>query len=450
MLSYIWDDRPTLPNKQVYEHELKFAGLNRIEKIAKIRAEITLNDADATLVTALDDLAWTFNLRGDDIKFNPVFVGFAYISLSETILFINSNKIPVYIQQKLKEDGISILPYEAIYQKLKGLSGTLMIDPDRANQALIESISDQVNIINKVSVPTLLKSVKTEKELQHIRGTMLKDGIAMIEFLFWLNQSVKEQRVTEYNIAQKLDYFRSLQEGYKGASFFPIVGYKHNGAIVHRSVTPETADVVKQEGMLLFDSGGQYLTGTTDITRTITLGKPNQQQRIDFTLVLKGMIALSLAIFPPDTKGCTLDTLARKALWKKGMNYGHGTSHGIGYFLNVHEGPASIRQEYNEHPIKPGMVLSNEPGCYREGQYGIRIENVIACQELKKTEFGQFYGFETLTICPIDRNLIDKNLLTEEETLWVNEYHQKCNNELSPFFNDEKKHFLEMITQKLG
>ena len=450
LLSSIWGDRPPLPNQQVFEHELKFAGLSRIEKFAKIRTEISNNNADATLITALDDLAWTFNLRGEDVDFNPVFIGFGFISLSEIILFINLNKIPVDIQQKLENDGISILPYEAIYEKLKVFSGTLTIDPDRANQALIESLSDLVKIVYTISVPTMLKSIKSEKELKHIRETMRKDGIAMIEFLFWLDQAIQKQRVTEYDIAQKLDYFRSLQEGYKGASFFPIVGYKQNGAIIHRSVTLETADIVNQEGMLLFDSGGQYLSGTTDITRTISLGKTTQQQRTDFTLVLKGMIAISKAKFPSGTNGCNLDILARKALWENGLNYGHGTSHGIGYFLNVHEGPANIRQEFNEHSIKPGMVLSNEPGCYREGQYGIRIENVIACQMQEKTQFGQFYGFETLSLCPIDINLIDINLLNEDETIWVNEYHQRCFNELSPFLNDEKKHFLEKITPKLG
>ncbi len=450
LLTTFWKERVELPTNPVFEHELKHAGKSRAEKIAGIRAEMKKTGANATLITALDDIAWTFNLRGQDIDFNPVFVSYGLITTDEVFLFVNPVKIPSALSEKLSGEGIQIKNYESVFDKLGTYSGTILIDQDRANQALAETLSSEAVVISGISVPTMLKAIKSETELHFIRETMRKDGIAMVEFLFWLDQTIGKQTVTEYDIAMKLDYFRSLQNGFKGISFFPIVGYNETGAIVHRSVTPETATEVKREGMLLFDSGGQYVTGTTDITRTVILSNPTKQQKTDFTLVLKGMINLTQARFPAGTKGCNLDILARKPMWEHGMNYGHGTCHGIGYFLNVHEGPMSIRQEYNEHSIKPGMVLSNEPAFYREGQYGLRTENMMVCVEAERTDYGQFYGFETLTLCPIDINLIETALLSPAEIQWIDNYHQWCYQELSPFINDEKKLFLKKITAKLA
>ncbi|WP_423126995.1 aminopeptidase P family protein [Gaoshiqia sp. Z1-71] len=450
LLVSVWDHRPELPVTTVFEHELRYAGESRLTKIARIRGEMKKSGAVASLVTALDDLAWTFNLRGQDVDFNPVFVAYALITDKQVFLYINKEKVPDELKQKLHEEDIQLKPYEAVFEDLKSFNGVILIDPTRTNQALMESIPSGVEIINQVSVPAMLKAVKSEAELKNIRETMRKDGVAMVEFLYWLDQTIGKQVVTEWEIAQKLSYFRSLQEGYKGSSFFPIIGYKEAGAIIHRSVTEETAQPVLDEGILLFDSGGQYLTGTTDITRTVTLSEPTRQQKTDFTLVLKGMIGLSMAKFPAGTKGCNLDILARKPMWEHGLNYGHGTAHGIGYFLNVHEGPMSIRQEYNEHAIVPGMVMSNEPGFYREGGYGLRTENMMVCVEAERTEFGRFYGFQTLTLCPIDLKLVDRELLTPEETDWINDYHQWCYKELSGLLTGEKKEFLKQITAKLN
>jgi Xaa-Pro aminopeptidase len=446
LLAPLWTEREPIPQSLVFEHELQYAGRSRLDKIDLIRQQIKRSGANATIISALDDLAWTFNLRGSDIICNPVFIAYGLICDNTICLYINPEKLPSEISIKLNNEGISLKPYEAIFEELQQLKGKILIDPDRTNQALVESLSNDVEIIEQVSVPALLKSIKSETELKHIRQTMKKDGAAMINFLYWLNKTIGKEPISDYDMAMQLDYFRSLQEDYQGASFPPIIGYKDTGAIIHRRVVKENAVTVSKEGILLIDSGGQYLSGTTDITRTITLSEPIQQQKEDFTIALKGMISLTMACFPAGLRGCNLDILARKAMWDQGINYGHGTSHGVGYFLNVHEGPMNIRMEYNENPIRPGMVLSNEPGIYREGLYGVRTENMMVCVEREKTAFGQFYGFETLTLCPIDLKLIDKNLLTSKEIGWINDYHEWCYKELSPLLNEEKKSFLKSLT----
>ncbi len=301
-------------------------------------------------------------------------------------------------------------------------------------------------IIEGTSLIAHLKAQKNETEIAGFKNAMVKDGVALIGFLHWLKSNVGKHEITEFTVGRKLAEFRSLQENFMGESFAPIVGYKSHGAIVHLSVNAESALPVEADGILLFDSGGQYLDGTTDITRTVAIGKVSEQQKKDFTLVLKGMIALTQAIFPKGTKGCHLDILARKPLWENGMNYGHGTGHGVGHFLNVHEGPMAIRQEYNENTIKPGMVMSNEPAFYRDGEYGIRTENMIVCVEKKSTPYGQFFGFETLTLCPIDTSLLDLSLLTEKEITWINDYHRKVNDALKPQLREELQSFLDELT----
>lgn len=449
LLASCWTERQPLPSTSVFEHKLPFAGKSRQKKFQQIRDKLRECRADGLLITALDDLAWTLNLRGQDVDFNPVFVGYGLITKEEALLFVDTVKVPEMLRTKLASDGVKIFPYAAFFETLKAFSGTLLVDPDRTNQALLGCLNPGVEVQFQLSVPARLKALKSETELKYIRETMRKDGVAMVEFLFWLDQVIGKETVTEYDIAGKLSWFRSLQEGYRGDSFFPIVGYNENGAIVHRSVTRETASELKPDGMLLFDSGGQYVTGTTDITRTISLSEPTNQQKFDFTIVLKGVINLTLAKFPAGTKGCNLDVLARFFMWQNGMNYGHGTCHGIGYFLNVHEGPMSIRQEYNEHSIEPGMVLSNEPAFYRDGQYGLRTENMMVCVPREITDFGTFYGFETLTLCPLDLKLIDVDLLNEAEIDWVNTYHQWCFDELSPMLEPDKKAFLKRLTSRL-
>jgi Xaa-Pro aminopeptidase len=451
LLNEIWENRPTLPDQPVYEHELKFACRDRKEKTEAILAELRKSGADLQIITALDDLAWTFNLRGNDVECNPVFLAYACVSTKETILFVSEKKLPPEIRKKLASEGIQIRKYTNLLSYLQQLPDKtcILIDPNQTSQAILETIPRHCSIVQELSIPCRLKAIKTEAEIAHIRQAMRKDGAAMLEFLFWLRNSLKANSLTEFTVAEKLIELRSRQPEYKGISFFPIVGYKEHGAIVHFHVSAENALTIENDGFLLVDSGGQYLDGTTDITRTIALSELTAQQKTDFTLVLKGMISLTMAKFPVNTRGYHLDILARKEMWKHGLNYGHGTGHGIGYFLNVHEGPASLRQEFNDRAIEAGMILSNEPGLYRQGAYGIRTENMIVCLKDQSTGFGDFLKFDTLTLCPIDCNAVDKSMLSEEETDWLNTYHQRVYNELEPLVNKELKDFLKELTRPI-
>ena len=451
LLNEIWTDRPALPDSIIYEHELIYACTDRKTKIATICTELEKLGADLQIITALDDLAWTFNLRGSDVEFNPVFMAYAAISKAETLLFVEDKKLPSELISKLKAEGIKIRAYHELTEFLRDLpvSTRILLDPDRTNQAIRKNIPKQNLIIEGLSIPCQLKAIKSDDEISNIRQAMRKDGVAMIEFLYWLKNNLGKIPVTEYTIAEKLIEFRSNQPGFKGISFFPIVGYKEHGAIVHFHVSEENALPIEKDGFLLFDSGGQYLDGTTDITRTIALSELTNQQKTDFTVVLKGMISLTLAKFPANTRGYHLDILARKDMWQHGLNYGHGTGHGVGYFLNVHEGPMAIRQEFNDRVIEAGMVLSNEPALYRLGEYGLRTENMMVCVKGETTEFGDFLKFDTLTLCPIDINSIDKNLLNPEEINWLNNYHQQVFEELSPLLDEERKSFLKDLTEPI-
>ena len=445
LLESIWESRPPLPVSQVFVHDIQYEGKSRMEKISNVREKLKVLKADFAVVTALDDLAWLFNLRGNDVMFNPVFIGYAIIKHDSAVLYINPQKLHNNVKNELAKDGIIIKPYEDVFSDLPLMKGNACVDIKHTNQSLFGLLTEKTT----ASVVAEMKSVKSDLELQHIKETMKRDGVAMIDFLYWIDQNIGKREVTEYDLSLKIEYFRSLQYHFKGPSFDTIVGYNENGAIVHRRVTNDNAVSVSREGILLFDSGGQYLTGTTDITRTICLSSPTPQQKQDFTLILKGLIALTSVVFPQGTKGTNLDIMARQAMWQYGINYGHGTSHGIGYFLCVHEGPISIRQEYNEYPILPGMVLSNEPGIYRQGKYGMRTENMMVCVEKMKTDSGTFFGFETLTLCPIDKQLIDRNILTETEIDWINKYHQQCFDELSLLLDKDKVCFLEKLTSEI-
>ena len=451
LLDPIWEDRTPLPQNKVIVHEERFCGETRLQKMAKIRTEMRLKNADYCLLTSLDEIAWTFNLRGTDVVYNPVFLAYAVIEKNESYLFVVKNKLNEAIISSLKNDGTTILQYDEITDFLSRLKETSIIfDPSKTNQLLKENLTTSVNRIAGDSIPTVIKAIKSETEIDGFKNAMHKDGIAMVEFLYWLDQAVGKEKITEYNVRLKLKEFREKQDNFFGESFHPIVGYRDHGAIVHFSVTEETAHKIEKDGFLLFDSGGQYFDGTTDITRTIALAEPTAEMKKDFTLVLKGMINLSMAVFPENTTGCNLDVIARRPLWDNQLNYGHGTCHGIGYFLNVHEGPFSIRQEYNKHTIKPGMVMSNEPAFYREGKYGIRTENVMLCVEKGSSEFGRFLGFETLTLCPIDTSAIDISLLDQQEIDWLNDYHKKVFEELAPLMNVEIVDFLKELTKPIG
>ncbi|HZL09049.1 MAG TPA: aminopeptidase P family protein [Prolixibacteraceae bacterium] len=449
LLNEIWSNRPTLPDSEVYEHELRFACTDRQTKIKTVCTELEKSGASMQIITALDDLAWAFNLRGSDVECNPVFMAYASISREKTILFVDDKKLSPELKKKLESEGIQIGEYSGLLNYLKQLPETtkILLDPDRTNQAIRKNIPEHCQIIEVLSVPCRLKAIKSDDEIRNIRHAMRKDGVAMLEFLFWLKKNLGKIPVTEYTVAEKLIEFRARQTDYKGISFFPIVGYKEHGAIVHFHVSAENALPVGNDGFLLFDSGGQYCDGTTDITRTVALSELTARQKTDYTLVLKGMISLTLAKFPINTRGYHLDILARKDLWKHGVNYGHGTGHGVGYFLNVHEGPMSIRQEFNDRVIEAGMVTSNEPAMYRPGEYGIRTENMMVCVKDQSTEFGDFLRFDTLTLCPIDTKAIDKSLMNPEEIEWLNGYHHWVFGELAPLLNEKLTAYLKVLTR---
>lgn len=450
LLELIWPDRPKLVSNPVFELPLEITGISRIEKHNSILQKLEEKNAEAIVITMLDELAWLLNLRGSDIDYNPVFTGFGWIEKDKIILFTNQDKVPDNVAKNLQNDGVQIKSYHDFYSFIETVkSKRILIDTGSASSFIYNRLQVDNKIIEETSVISHLKARKNVVEIDGFKKAMIKDGVALVEFLDWLKNGLGIEEITEFIAGNKLKKFRSKQPGFMGESFNPIVGYKNHGAIVHLSVGADDAFQLQPEGILLFDSGGQYMEGTTDITRTIALGEITEQQKFDYTLVLKGMISLTNAVFPSGTKGCHLDILARKALWNEGLNYGHGTGHGVGHFLNVHEGPMAIRQDYNDNVIEPGMVMSNEPGLYREGEYGIRIENMIVCVEKQSTEFGTFYGFETLTLCPIDTKLIKTNLLTIEEKKWLNKYHEKVNSTLKPVLNEKLHHFLDELTREI-
>ena len=443
----IWINRPQLSSNNIFELETRFAGFSRKEKQIQLAENLQKTSADFQVVSMLDELAWLHNLRGSDINYNPVFMGFGLVGKDKNYLFTDRIKLTAELYKTLENDGVCIKDYNSFYVFLSEIKNRkILIDPSTANYLMYNSLGKNNEIIESTSLVSLSKAIKNSTELNGFREAMKKDGVALVEFLFWLKTNIGQSKITEYEIGRKLAEFRSKQSNFRGESFPPIVGYKSHGAIVHLNVGIDDAFPVEAEGILLFDSGGQYLDGTTDITRTVAVGQVTEQQKTDFTIVLKGMISLTLAEFPLGTKGFHLDILARKPLWENGMNYGHGTGHGVGHFLNVHEGPMSIRQEFNEHQIVPGMVMSNEPAFYREGEYGIRTENMMVCIEKKKTEYGRFLGFETLSVCPIDTTLIVPELLTTREKNWLNDYHKKVNELLKPVLNQNFHKFLDELT----
>lgn len=437
LVSIVWSDRPVIHNKPVYEHPLGFAGKSRVEKIELVRNVLNSKGLDSMVVSMLEDIAWLFNLRSDEIQYAPIFTAYAYIDIENTWLFIHPDKVTDLIRLSLENDNIKIGHYDTFFAFLKRIENAkIQIDPLRSNSFLKKCLIASNTIEQSVSVITQIKAVKSEKEIEKIKEAHIKDGAAMVYSLFWIAHNIKNETITEISIGQKLNEFRSKQLFYKGESFHPIVGYGAHGAIVHYHSTSQSDVPIGMDNLVLIDSGGQYLDGTTDITRTISLGNVSQRQKEDFTTCLKGHIALAMAIFPEGTKGYSLDSITRKPLWDRGINYGHGTGHGIGYFLSVHEGPMSIRSESNNEPIIAGHLLSNEPGIYREGEYGIRIENVMLCKKHQSNEFGGFLCFETLSLCPIDQKLIITGQLSKDEINWINHYHETVLSKISPLIAD--------------
>jgi len=452
LIDLIWEDRPPIPKEIVKNFGKEFCGESRKSKIKRIREKMADIDCKGYLMAALDSIAWLYNFRGSDIEFNPVAISYAYITEKEAYLFIKKDKLDGELKTKLESDDIIVQDYDAFFDFLKNIDEkSIVFDPAKISIKLKNQIPDSCDIIEKMDLVTVMKAVKNEKELEGMRKAHLKDGVAMVKWLKWVEENVGKQKYTEWDLAEKLESFRQEQENYINQSFHPIIGYKANGAIVHYSPTAKKSAEVKKEGILLSDSGGQYLEGTTDITRTISLdGNPPDLEKEIFTMVLRGNIGLSKALFPRGYTGKMVDTFAGGPLWEKGYNYQHGTGHGIGHYLNVHESTSyyQFRPE-SDGPIKPGMVTSVEPACYLEGKFGIRTENVVITVEKISNDFGTFYGHETITLCPIDINLIDKSMMTKSEIKWFNDYHREVYEKLAPHLNDEERTWLKKKTRPL-
>ena len=451
LIAKVWTDRPALPQNPFFVFDTQFSGISTQEKLSNLRLALKKERANIFVMSALDDIAWLFNIRGNDVSFNPVVIAFAMVEEDKATLFIDEEKLTDETRAYLETMQVSVAPYLSIYDRLKSIdtSKSVLVDGAKLNQSLFESIPTACAIRNVMSPVFKLKSIKNDVEMQGVRNAMLKDGVALTKFFIWLEKELHSGRLNEVNIDEQLYQFRSEQELFKGESFNTIAGFGPHGAIVHYSAKPETASTLNDQNILLLDSGGQYLDGTTDITRTVALGTPTVQQKIDFTLVLKGHIALATAIFPVGTRGSQLDILARKSMWNLGINYGHGTGHGVGHFLNVHEGPQSIRMDENPITLQLGMFMSNEPGLYRTDKYGIRIENLVHVIPAVNTEFGQFLQFETVTLFPIDQLLIDVDMLSDEELEWLNSYHKKVYNTISPKLSEEEREWLSKKCSKL-
>ena len=439
----IWTDRPTRPMNPAFVHDEALAGEDVDSKVSRVVDALDAADADGLLITALDEIAWLLNLRGSDVDYTPVVIAFAYVSADERVLFIDSEKVTSEVKDHLKKYGVKIKDYDDIEKFLGKISSTatVMVDPNRVSDAL-----GQAMICNKtyMASPVIaLKGVKNECQIAGFRQAMLYDGAAMVRMMMWLEQNVANG-ITEMDVDRRLQQERAAYASNRGDSFHMIAGYKDHGAIVHYEATDESAYTLAPDGLLLIDTGGQYLEGTTDITRTISLGNPTAAEKHDYTLILKGHLALARAVFPKGTMGVQLDVLARGPLWNEGMTYLHGTGHGVGHFLGCHEGPQSIRMEANPTPLELGMVTSNEPGIYKTGEYGIRTENLLLCvPACSNEEWGEFYKFESLTLFPYDTTLMDMDMLSREEVKQINDYHAMVCERLRPLLNADEAQWLE-------
>lgn len=446
-LKKIWKDRPAIPDAPAFVYDIKYAGKSCKEKVAAIREELKKKGVYALFLSALDEIAWTLNLRGSDVHCNPVVVSYLLITQDEVVYFISPEKVTPEVKAYLQEQEVSLKGYDEVESFLTAFNGkNILIDPKKTNYAIYSSIHPECTIVRGDSPVALLKAIRNEQEIDGIHAAMQRDGVALVKFLKWLEEAVPSGKETELSVDKKLHEFRAEQALYMGESFDTIAGYKEHGAIVHYSATPESNATLRPEGFLLLDSGAQYLDGTTDITRTIALGELTEEEKIDYTLILKGHIALAMAKFPAGTRGAQLDVLARMPIWNRGMNFLHGTGHGVGHFLSVHEGPQSIRMNENPVVLQPGMVTSNEPGVYKAGSHGIRTENLTLVCKDKEGMFGDYLKFETITLCPICKKGILKELLTEDEIEWLNEYHQTVYEKLSPNLNAEEKVWLREAT----
>ncbi len=453
-LKFIWRDRPAIPENPVEIYPMQYAGEAAHDKIARIRRALREQHADGMLMTALDDIAWTLNLRGADVHCNPVFVSYLLISTKDVTLYINKVKLSPEVVAYLKAEGVGVAPYEEVRKGLKDyFEYNILLDPDEVNDVLFKSVTRE--IVEAESPVKRMKTVKNENEIAGFKSAMLKDGIAMVKFLKWIDEWKENslEAESEISVSDKLEAFRAAQPLYRGLSFDTIAGYQAHGAIVHYEATPDSDVLLRPEGFLLLDSGAQYLDGTTDITRTIALGPLTEEQKRVYTLVLKGHIQIELCKFPSGASGTQLDILAREALWREGLNYLHGTGHGVGAYLNVHEGPHQIRMEWKPAPLVAGMTVTDEPGIYLAGKFGVRIENTLLITPYNETEFGKFLQFEPLTLCPIDKSPVISDLLSSEEIEWLDNYHKSVYDALAPHLDQDEAVWLReaclpLITKK--
>ncbi|WP_313894846.1 aminopeptidase P family protein [Psychrobacillus sp.] len=451
LIGDLWGNRPEIPKGPLFIHDVKYAGKSRVEKLNEVREEMKNKGANYYLLTSLDDIAWLLNIRGADVPKSPVVIANVIVAEQKCYLFIDSGKVPASVKLELEAEGIELKANDEIQTFLGNIlsEDTIMLDPNKTNSRLYNAINSNTKKMESLDVTTNLKAIKNEVEIKNIKWCEIKDGLAMVKFIKWLKNAVDKEEITEIAAEEKLEDFRRAQEGFVGPSFDTIAGYKEHAAMMHYKANKETQFTLENEGLFLIDSGGQYYDGTTDITRTIVLGELTDEQKRDYTLVLKGFIALSAVKYLYGATGSNLDILARQPIWQYGIDYKCGTGHGVGFFLNVHEGPQSIRNDSNSVVLEKGMVITNEPGIYLEGKYGIRIENMMLVVEDEKTEFGQFMKFEAITFCPIDLAGIDQGMLTESEKQWLNSYHQEVYTKLAPHLNEEECEWLREETREI-
>ena len=449
LIERIWQDRPATPKDLVFEHDVKFAGKSRQQKLNEVREEMKRLKADSYILSSLDDIAWLYNLRGKDVSHCVLFLSFSLILKDKTYLCVDPDKVPSALKSVLEEDGIILKDYQEIYELVKNIdaSSTVLYDPKVLNYNLESSIPDTCRKIKKTNLTTHAKAVKNKIELENYKNCFERDGKYMVQFIKWLNDNVGKIKITELSASDYLESLRASDDKFHGLSFTTIPGYKGHGAMMHYRATEESDVELEEESFFLVDSGGLYTDGTTDITRTFAFGTLTEEERKDYTLTLMGHIDLSLAVFLHGTRGIQLDVLARQHLWKQSINYGCGTGHGVGFFLNVHEGPHNISPGFIDEKLIPGMVVTNEPGVYREGKHGVRIENIMEVVEHSESEFGKFYSFEPMTLCPIDTKPLLLELMSQTQIEWLNSYHGLVYKKLAPHLDEAHSRFLQDLTK---
>ncbi len=452
----IWENRPAMSAEPVMELDVCYAGKSRSEKIADLRAGLAEKKADYTVIASLDDLAWLLNIRGNDVEYNPVVLSYALIGKDSFCYYVNESVLSAEVRASLEKDGITVCPYEDFYGDLEKIEkgNTVLVDSERVNACVMQSLPMGIYVLEEDNLTLVPKAKKNPVEVENERQAHIKDGVAVTRFIYWLKHHVGKEAMTELSVAEKLDSFRQMGEHYQGQSFAPIAGFREHGAIVHYEATEETALSIEPESFLLLDTGGQYLEGTTDITRTIALGEISQEAKTHYTAVLRGNLNLANAKFKYGCSGLNLDYLARSPLWEMGLDYNHGTGHGVGYFLNVHEGPQNIRYRMGKvkdnQIFEEGMITSDEPGLYLTNKYGIRLENLMVCKKAEKNEYGQFMNFETLTMVPFDLDAIDASQMTQGEKSLLNAYHKKVYETIAPYLPDEEKEWLKEQTKAVS